>query len=189
MGEKSLLYHLAQASFLPEVSVMSHPNLILRKQLLIDQSRNVSFNLLNLNCWPLWNKVANRILSEHQGQLQEQQRFDLHRIMAQQLIEDLWQVSKIKTSQQPCFAEVRLSWVGQRINGRTSALAIQRLVVEITVLETENGGVEISAWWEISKLGRLLRFGKRLAKAIVSQLFDDLVSHGIIEYQQVTENE
>jgi hypothetical protein len=82
-----------------------------------------------------------------------------------------------------------LTWVGQRINGRTSALAIQRLVIEITVLETENGGVEISAWWEISKLGRLLRFGKRSAKAIVSQMFDDLISHGTIEYQQVSENE
>jgi hypothetical protein len=63
------------------------------------------------------------------------------------------------------------------------------LVVEITVLETDNGGVEISAWWDISKLGRLLRFGKRSVKAIVSQLFDDLTSHGTIEYQQVSENE
>ena len=101
----------------------------------------------------------------------------------------MWQVSQVKSSKNPSFVELRLTWVGQRINGRTSALAIQRLVIEITVLETENGGVEISAWWEISKLGRLLRFGKRLAKAIVSQMFDDLVSHGIIEYQQVSENE
>ena len=168
---------------------MTNPDLILRKQLLTEQSRNVSFNLLNLNCWPLWNKFANRILSEQQGELQEQQRFDLHRVMAQQLIEDMWQVLEIKSSKNPSFVELRLTWVGQRINGRTSALAIQRLVIEITVLETENGGVEISAWWEISKLGRLLRFGKRLAKAIVSQMFDDLVSHGIIEYQQVSENE
>ncbi len=168
---------------------MSHPDLILRKQLMIDQSHNVSFNLLNLNCWPLWNKVANRILSEQQGRLQENQRFDLHRIIAQQLVEDLWQVSQIKSSEDPCFAELRLTWIGQKINGRTSALAIQRLIVEITVLETENGGIEISAWWDISKLGRLLRFGKRLAKAIVSQLFDDLSSHGTIEYQQVSENE
>ena len=168
---------------------MSNPDLILRKQLMIDQSRNVSFNMLNLNCWPLWNKVANRILSENQGQLQQLQRFDLHRIMAQQLIEDLWQVSMIRSSDQPCFTELRLTWIGQKINGRTSALAIQRLVVEITVLETEDGGVEISAWWEISKLGRLLRFGKRSAKAIVTQLFDDLVSHATIEYQEVSENE
>lgn len=156
---------------------------------MIDQSRNVSFNMLNLNCWPLWNKVANRILSENQGQLQQLQRFDLHRIMAQQLIEDLWQVSMIRSSDQPCFTELRLTWIGQKINGRTSALAIQRLVVEITVLETEDGGVEISAWWDISKLGRLLRFGKRSAKAIVTQLFDDLVSHATIEYQEVSENE
>jgi hypothetical protein len=168
---------------------MSHPDLILRKQLMIDQSRNVSFNLLNLNCWPLWNKVANRILSEQQGLLQENQRFDLHRIIAQQLVEDMWQVSQIKSSEDPCFAELRLTWIGQKINGRTSALAIQRLVVEITVLETDNGGVEISAWWDISKLGRLLRFGKRSVKAIVSQMFDDLSSHGTIEYQQVSENE
>ena len=168
---------------------MSTPDLVIRKQLLIDQSRNVSFNLLNLNCWPLWNKVANRILSEQQGLLQENQRFDLHRIIAQQLVEDMWQVSQIKSSEEPCFAELRLTWIGQKINGRTSALAIQRLVVEITVLETDNGGVEISAWWDISKLGRLLRFGKRSVKAIVSQLFDDLTSHGTIEYQQVSENE
>ena len=168
---------------------MSHPDLILRKQLIINESRNISFNLLNLNCWPLWNKFANRILSEQQGLLQENQRFDLHRIIAQQLVEDLWQVSQIKSSEEPCFAELRLTWIGQKINGRTSALAIRSLIVEITVLETENGGVEISAWWDISKLGRLLRFGKRFAKAIVSQLFEDLSSHGIIEYQQVSENE
>ena len=97
--------------------------------------------------------------------------------------------SMIRSSDQPCFTELRLTWIGQKINGRTSALAIQRLVVEITVLETEDGGVEISAWWEISKLGRLLRFGKRSAKAIVTQLFDDLVSHATIEYQEVSENE
>ena len=85
---------------------MTNPDLILRKQLLTEQSRNVSFNLLNLNCWPLWNKFANRILSEQQGELQEQQRFDLHRIMAQQLIEDLWQVSQIKSSKNPSFVEL-----------------------------------------------------------------------------------
>mgnify|MGYP005687274761 FL=1 len=75
-----------------------------------------------------------------------------------------------------------MNWQGQKINGRTSALAIKMLTVDITVLLSEQGGVEITAWWDITRFSRLLGIGSRITRRIVTQIFDDLTKYGVSEF-------
>ena len=70
--------------------------MVLRKSISGPELGNVELNLLNLDLWPMWNEFANRILSENRGDLVINQRFDLHRVVAQQLIEDMWSVETIR---------------------------------------------------------------------------------------------
>ena len=76
-----------------------------------------------------------------------------------------------------------MQWHGQTIIGRASALAIKQLVVDITILYGERGGVEVSAWWEVSRLSKLLGFGNKMASQIVKQIYQDLTQNGVVRYQ------
>ena len=129
------------------VMIMQRPNMVLRKNISGSELGNVELNLLNLDLWPMWNEFANRILSENRGDLVINQRVDLHRVVAQQLIEDMWSVETIRKGEKPKFSQLVLKWQGQRINGRSSALAIKHLCVDITILYSDEGGGEVSAWW------------------------------------------
>ena len=161
---------------------MQRPNMVLRKSIPVRELRTIQNNLLNLDYWPMWNKFANRILSEMHGELKVNQRIDLHRVVAQQLIEDMWIIAEINEESDPKFCQIIINWQGQKVNGRTSALAITTLTLDITLLHNEDGGVEFAAWWEISRFSRFLGFGNRIARRIVKQIFDDLTTHGVIDY-------
>ena len=161
---------------------MQRPNMVLRKSMRLDELNNIQNNLINLDYWPMWNQFANRILSEEHGILKDNQRIDLHRVVAQQLIEDMWIISKINKGSNPEFCQIVMNWQGQKINGRTSALAIKMLTVDITVLLSEQGGVEITAWWDITRFSRVLGIGSRITRRIVTQIFDDLTKYGVSEF-------
>ena len=163
---------------------MQQPNLVLRCRVPKAQLTILEMNLLNLNNWPMWNKCASRILSEKQGQLSINQRFDLHRIIAQQLIEDMWLVRCVKQGKNPKFCQLILEWQGQTINGRVSALAIKELIVDITILHELEEGVEVTAWWKVTRLSSALGFGSRLSRKIVQQIFDDLTRYGISRFEE-----
>ena len=168
------------------VNNMQTPNGVWRKILSIEESRNVSINLINLDNWPQWNSTAQRILSETRGVLNEGDRFDLHRIERQQLIEEMWEVSKIRTGQNPEFTEIRLNWLGQTSNGKKSGTALNTLTLEVTVLCKEEGGIEIAAWWQTSKWSKL--FGGKVqnsAKQIAKQWLTDSSTNGIIEMKPI----
>ena len=165
------------------VVVMQQPKLVLRKAMPDSQLQHLQKNLLNLDLWPMWNMFASRILSENHGMLLPNQRIDLHRVIAQQLIEDMWSITKINHGKNPTFCQLIMQWHGQTINGRTSALAIKQLVVDITILYGERGGVEVSAWWEVSRLSKLLGFGNKMASQIVKQIYQDLTQNGVVRYQ------
>ena len=96
---------------------MQTPNGVWRKKLTVEQSRNVAFNIMDLDKWPQWNSTAQRILSESRGKLNEGNRFDLHRLERQQLIEEMWEVTKIREGKNPEFTEMRFNWLGQTSNG------------------------------------------------------------------------
>ena len=161
---------------------MQRPNMVLRKSIPVNELQTIEHNIMDLDNWPMWNKFANRILSELHGKLRVNQRIDLHRVVAQQLIEDMWIISEINEGVDPRFCQIIINWQGQKVNGRTSALAIKTLTLDITLLHNKDGGVEFTAWWEISRLSRILGFGNRIARRIVKQIFDDLTTHGVIDY-------
>ena len=161
---------------------MQQPKMVVRKSIPSTQLAIMQENLLNLNYWPFWNKFANRILSENQGELSVNQRIDLHRIVARQLIEDMWLISEINRGNSPQFVQLVMVWKGQTINGRTAALAIKNLTIDITILMEDDGGLEITAWWEITLLSKVLAFGNKVARQIVNQIFDDLIEYGINRY-------
>ena len=160
------------------VIIMQRPNMVLRKNISGPELETVELNLLNLDLWPMWNEFANRILSENRGDLVINQRFDLHRVVAQQLIEDMWSVETIRKGEEPKFSQLVLKWQGQRINGRSSALAIKELCIDITILYGNQGGVEVSAWWELSRFSKLFGFGRKLVSQITKQIFEDLTNNG-----------
>ena len=161
------------------VITMQRPNMVLRKNISGPELETIELNLLNLDLWPMWNEFANRILSENRGELVIDQRIDLHRVVAQQLIEDMWSVEAISQGENPKFSQLLLKWQGQRINGRYSALAIKKLCIDITILYGDDGGIEVSAWWELSKLSKFLGFGTKLVSQITKQIFEDLTNNGI----------
>ena len=167
---------------------MQRPNMVLRKSVTPIELRNIEHNVRDLDNWPMWNKFANRILSNSHGKLMVNQRLDLHRVIAQQLIEDMWTIYEINEGKNPEFCQIIMNWQGQMINGRSSALAINELTIDITILHSEDGGVEVAAWWEVTRLSRFLGFGNRMAAKIVTQVFDDLTNYGTIDYDLENSN-
>ena len=162
---------------------MAPPQGVWRHALEPLQSAQVGENLLNLDTWPSWNSSAQRVLSSTTGSLFEGQRFDLHRIERQRLIEELWLVNTIRTGNNPDFREIEFEWLGQQREGKTVGTAVKSLRMSITVLCEEEGGVEIAAWWDIPWWARLFRGRVNTqAKSFAIQWLNDLVTKGIALY-------
>lgn len=167
---------------------MDSPNGVWRKALTAEESRRVAVNILDLDNWPQWNSTAQRILSESRGVLVEGNRFDLHRVERQQLIEEMWEVNKIRNGKSPEFTEIRFNWLGQTSNGKKSGNALKSLTLEVTVLCQDDGGVEIAAWWQTSKWSRLFKSKvDNSAKHIAKQWLEDLTQKAIIEIKPIAE--
>ena len=165
---------------------MVPPNGVWREFLELEQARHVAVNLLNLDNWPQWNSTAQRILSSEKGKLSEGQRFDLHRIERQQLIEEMWQVKFIRKGNDPEFTEIGFDWLGQSSNGKKSGNAIKSLRLEITVLCEDEGGVEIAAWWQVSKWTRFFKARvENSAKQIAKQWLSDLSNKAVLELENI----
>jgi hypothetical protein len=164
---------------------MDTPQGVWRHSLERIQSIQASNNLLNIDTWPSWNSSAQRVLSSTTGSLSEGQRFDLHRIERQRLVEELWSVKTIRTGTNPDFSEIEFEWLGQQREGKTLGTALKSLRMSVTVLCEEEGGVEIAAWWQISWWARFLRTRVNAqAKSFATQWLNDLVTKGITPYDE-----
>ena len=159
---------------------MGAPQGVWRQSLEPLESHQFMVNLLNLNCWPSWHSSAGRILSQQNGELNEGQQFDLHRVERQRLLEEMWVVHSIRQSESPRFLEVEFTWCGQQREGRPLGPAIANLRLAVTVWGEENAGVEIAAWWNVRWWARFMR-GRvnRLPRAMAKQWLNDAISHGI----------
>tara|TARA_B100001287_G_scaffold270563_1_gene269492 strand:- start:4 stop:525 length:522 start_codon:yes stop_codon:yes gene_type:complete len=167
---------------------MTSPDGVWREFLDLEQSRYVALNLLNLDNWPQWNSTAQRILSSQKGELKQGQRFDLHRIERQQLIEEMWEVKSVRKGDSPEFTEIGFEWLGQISNGKKSGNAIKSLILEITVLCQDEGGVEIAAWWQISKWSKLFKTKvENSARQIAKQWLNDLSKKATLELEMIKE--
>jgi hypothetical protein len=162
---------------------MDPPQGVWRHPLELAQSIQAGENLLNLDTWPSWNSSAQRVLSSVTGPLSEGQRFDLHRIERQRLIEELWLVKIIRSGENPNFNEIEFEWLGQQRNGKTVGTALKSLRISVTVLCEENGGIEIAAWWQIPWWMKFIRSRVNAqAKSFATQWLNDLATEGIVSY-------
>lgn len=156
---------------------MGTPQGVWRRSMQSDQSIQVGKNLLNLDTWPSWNSSAQRVLSSSTGLLTEGQRFDLHRIERQRLVEELWLVKSIRKGQNPHFIEIEFEWLGQQREGKTIGTSLKSLQLTVTVLSEEEGGVEIAGWWQIPWWARPIQARVNAqAKSFATQWLDDLSS-------------
>lgn len=160
---------------------MDKPDYVLRKNLDSDTSSIAIENLFNLSRWANWNSSAKRILSETKDNIDVGTRFDLHRIENGRLVEEFWQVDSVKKNTEPNYALLKLKWLGQNTNGKPTAGAILSLEIEIIIVCEKEGGIEISAWWNLTRLSRVLRIGNKIARNLVSGLFDDLCQNATIQ--------
>ena len=160
---------------------MEPPNGVWRQPLATEGCEQVMANLLHLDRWPSWHTSAGRILSEATGELYEGQRFDLHRVERQRLIEEMWTVKSIRKSEAPRFLEVEFAWEGQQREGRPLGTAFAHLRLAVTVWGEDEGGVEIAAWWKIRWWARFMR-GRvnRLPRAMAKQWLNDASTAGSI---------
>tara|TARA_B100001094_G_scaffold285870_1_gene300269 strand:- start:422 stop:1030 length:609 start_codon:yes stop_codon:yes gene_type:complete len=159
---------------------MGTPQGVWRHSLESTQSIQAGKNLLNLDTWPSWNSSAQRVLSSSTGLFSEGQRFDLHRIERQRLVEELWLVKSIRRGENPNFVEVEFEWLGQQREGKTIGTSLKSLQLTVTVLCEEEGGVEIAAWWQIPWWARPIRSRiNAQAKSFATQWLEDLSSKGI----------
>jgi len=124
---------------------MEPPQGVWRQSLSPSECEQVITNILSLDRWPSWHSSARRILSEKTGMLHEGQRFDLHRIERQRLIEEMWIVNTIRSSQTPRFLEIEFLWQGQQREGKPLGTALSNLRMSVTVWAEEGGGVEIAS--------------------------------------------
>lgn len=156
---------------------MDPPKGVWRQSLSPSESEQVITNLLDLDRWPSWHSSAGRILSEKTGALSEGQRFDLHRIERQRLIEDMWSVKSIRSSEAPRFLEIEFLWQGQQREGKPLGTALSNLSMTVTVWAEEGGGVEIASWWDVPWWAKFMK-GRvnRLPRAMAKQWLKDACS-------------
>lgn len=159
---------------------MDAPQGVWRRSLAENESIQASQNLSQLDAWPSWNTSAQRVLSESTGVLGVGQRFDLHRIERQRLVEEMWKVTSIRMGEKPNFTEMEFEWLGQQREGKAVGTSLKSLRMSVTILCEPEGGIEIAAWWALSGWSRFFRGrANGQAKAFATQWLDDLSSRGI----------
>ena len=174
----------------PHAIDMSTPNGVWRQSLSLEECQHFMQNLLNLNSWPTWHSSAGRILSQQSGELVEGQRFDLHRVERQRLIEEMWTVATIRASEDPHFLEIEFVWEGQQREGRPLGTAITHLSMTVTVWGEEGGGVEIASWGGIRWWAKFMK-GRvnRLPRAMAKQWLSDACTAGSLHIPPSLETE
>ena len=106
---------------------MDAPQGVWRRSLAEEESIQASQNLSQLDAWPSWNTSAQRVLSESTGVLEVGQRFDLHRIERQRLVEEMWKVTSIRIGENPNFTEIEFEWLGQQREGKAVGTSLKSL--------------------------------------------------------------
>ena len=108
------------------------------------------------------------------------QRFDLHRVERQRLIEEMWTVKSIRQSERPRYLEIEFDWGGQQREGRPLGTAITSLRLAVTIWGEEEGGIEIAAWWQVRWWAKFMQ-GRvnRLPRALAKQWLRDASERGI----------
>ena len=144
-----------------------------RMSLSLERCQKIRLALMNTNTWPSWNSAISSMLATDAGLLKEGFMLAHHSVLKGSLIESQWQIEEIRESNN--FLEVTMLLIGQTRNEKPIAKGIGNYRLCITVLEEENGGVEIHSKWETVGMGRLFhRNINSYAKSNAQLLLDDL---------------
>ena len=125
--------------------------------------------------WPNWNSNAKNLLATKAKSMDEGDHLAIFQIVKGSLIETKWLVSSIREGDSYC--EIELVGEGQSRNERPSAKGLKNLMISITFLYQENGGIEVHASCEVSML--LAVFSKQIngfMKNQAEQFLTDLSS-------------
>ena len=125
--------------------------------------------------WPNWNSNAKNLLATKAKSMDEGDHLAIFQIVKGSLIETKWLVSSIREGDSYC--EIELVGEGQSRNERPIAKGLKNLMISITFLYQENGGIEVHASCEVSML--LAVFSKQIngfMKNQAEQFLTDLSS-------------
>ena len=125
--------------------------------------------------WPNWNSNAKNLLATKGESMDEGDHLAIFQIVKGSLIETKWLVSSIREGDNYC--EIELVGEGQSRNERPIAKGLKNLMISVTFLYQENGGIEVHASCEVSML--LAVFSKQIngfMKNQAEQFLTDLSS-------------
>ena len=112
----------------------------------------------NPSKWPDWNSNAKSLLATKAESMDEGDHLALFQMVKGSLIETKWLVGSIREGDDYC--EIELIGEGQSRNERPIAKGLRNLMVAITFLHQEDGGIEVHASCEVSTL--LAVFSKQI---------------------------
>jgi len=104
----------------------------------------------NPSKWPDWNSTAKNLLATQPESIDEGDHLAIFQVIKGSLIETKWLVKSMREGDD--FCEIELFGEGQSRNERPIAKGINNLLVTITFLHQENGGIEVHASCEVSLL-------------------------------------
>jgi len=144
-----------------------------RKSLSLERCQKIRLALMNTDTWPSWNSAISSMLATDAGLLKEGYYLAHHSVLKGSLIESQWHIEEIREAKN--FLEIIMLMIGQTRNEKPIAKGIGNFRLCITVLEEENGGVEIHSKWDTVGMGRLFhRSINSYAKKSTQLLLDDL---------------
>ena len=146
-----------------------------RRSMPPDQVKKGLAAFRNPSEWPNWNSNAKNLLATKAKSMDEGDHLAIFQIEKVSLIETKWLVSSIREGDSYC--EIELVGEGQSRNERPIAKGLKNLMISITFLYQENGGIEVHASCEVSML--LAVFSKQIngfMKNQAEQFLPDLSS-------------
>ena len=129
----------------------------------------------NPSRWPDWNSSAKNLLATKAESIDEGDHLAIFQIVKGSLIETKWLVNSIREGDD--FCEIELVGEGQSRNERPIAKGLKNLMISITFLYQEDGGIEVHAICEVSML--IAVFSKQIngfMKSQAEQFLSDLSS-------------
>ena len=104
----------------------------------------------NPSKWPDWNSNARNLLATKAETMDEGDRLAIFQMVKGSLIETKWLVNYVREGDSYC--EIELIGEGQSRNERPIAKGLKNLLISITFLYQDDGGIEVHASCEVSML-------------------------------------
>ena len=148
-----------------------------RKPMSPEQVQKGLESFRNPSKWPDWSSSAKNLLATKAESIDEGDHLAIFQVIKGSLIETKWVVNSIREGDK--FCEIELLGEGQSRNERPIAKGLKNLLVSITFLHQEDGGIEVHASCEVSRLLGL--FSKQINAFMKTQAEEFLTDLSMIE--------